>query len=419
MSLMKLFSGPTAEKLEARGDIFSAAGQWGQAKQVYERALRKREKTEPPDGPHCRTLQEKLRQTQEALAREHYQTARDYLDGGYDEEARETLQLALEISHDPAFRETLAREMAALDGQPESNAAAAPASTSAPVPHEVEAPTSGHTVSEEEYFQALCHTLPEDVGRVYQSYGADFVTGYVALNTGEFPTAVAHLERALAAAPGPDTYIPLELATAYANSGRMEEARKLLEAFRTHHPDVLPAYQLLCEIYWTEGDFSRVDALLASLPPELAASRAGMQMKGETLYRAGHFKQARDFYRRFLATHGWHETMALELAKALEALNEFSEARSVYADIMGRCRGCRTRIDPRIKHRYAELSFAEGHRGVDILELYLALARERPEEASLYFDRVSQIYFSQGNEREGERFRAFAARARSEHNPSP
>jgi len=419
MSLMKFFSGPTAEKLEARGDIFSAAGQWGQAKQAYERALHKREKTEPPDGRHCRALQEKLRQAQEALAREHYQTARDYHDGGYAEEARETLQLALEMSRNPAFRETLTREIADLNNRPESNAAAAPASAAAPIPHEVEAPTSGHTVSEEEYFQALCHTLPEDVGRVYQSYGEDFVTGYVALNTGDFPTAITHLERALAAASRPESYIPLELATAYVNSGRMEEARELLEPFLVHHPDVLPAYQLLCEIYWAEGNFSRVDALLASLPPELAASRAGMQMKGETLYRAGHFKQARDFYRRFLATHGWHETMALELAKALEALNAFSEARSVYADIMGRCRGCRTRIDPQIKHQYAELSFAEGHRGVDILELYLALARERPDAAALYFDRVSQIYFSQGNEREGERFRAFATRARSENNPSP
>ena len=198
MSLMKFFSGPTAEKLEARGDIFSAAGQWGQAKQVYERALHKREKTEPPDGRHCRALQEKLRQAQEALAREHYQTARDYHDGGYAEEARETLQLALEMSRDPAFRETLTREIADLNGRPESNAAAAPASAAAPIPHEVEAPTSGHTVSEEEYFQALCHTLPEDVGRAYQSYGEDFVTGYVALNTGDFPTAITHLERALA-----------------------------------------------------------------------------------------------------------------------------------------------------------------------------------------------------------------------------
>ncbi len=419
MSLMKLFSGPSAEKLEARGDILMASGQWGQAQLVYERALHKREKNTPPDGHRCRSLQAKLQKAREALAREHYQTARDYHDGGYDDEAREALHLAMDMSRDPAFLETLAREIADLDSQPGSNAAAAPASTAPPIPHEVETPPSAHTVSEEEYFRALCHTLPEDVGRVYQNYGKDFVTGYVALNTGQFPIAITHLERALAAASRPDSYIPLELATAYANSGRMKDARELLEPFLVHHPDALPAYQLLCEIYWAEGNFSRVDTLLASLPPELAASRAGMQLRGETLYRAGHFNQARDFYRRVLATYGWHDAMAMQLAKTLEALNAFSEARSVYADIMERCRGCRTRIDPQIKHQYAELSFAEGHRGANLLELYLALARERPDAAALYFDRVSQIYFSQGNDHEGERFRAFASRARSEHNPSP
>jgi tetratricopeptide (TPR) repeat protein len=186
-----------------------------------------------------------------------------------------------------------------------------------------------------------------------------------------------------------------------------------------HHPEALPAYQLLCDIYWEQGETAQAEALLASLPPHLTKSRAVMHLRGETLYRAGHFEQARDFYRHFLAAYGWDDGMARELAKTHEALNERSEAREQYRQIMGRCSSCHTRVDPEIKHKYAELSFADGHRGSDVLELYLSLAREIPANAAVYFDRISQIYFSQGNAAEGERFRAFALRARAEQSLTP
>jgi len=273
--------------------------------------------------------------------------------------------------------------------------------------------------SKAEYFQALCHTLPEAVGKAYQGYGEDFVDGYIALNNGDFDTAVTHLERALAATPRPDSFIPLELATAYLNNSRLEEARELLEEVRLHHPEALPAYQLLCEIYWEQNEIAQADALLASLPPHLAHSRAVMHLKGETLYRAGQFDKARDFYRFFLETYGWDDGMAIELAKAHEALQEQSEARGLYRKIMGRCSSCQTRVDPEIKHKYAEISFAEGVKDPDLLEIYLSLVREIPTNAAHYFDRISRIYFAQGNATEGERFRAFALRAEAEQNRPP
>lgn len=414
MSLMKLFSGPTPEKLETKGDALFTSGLWGQAKQAYERALHKLEKAAGEDTHRQRQLQDKIQQACEALARGHQEDAMNYRDGGYADEARAALTLAMEISRDAAFRDELAAQLAALDDRPR---AAYEALEAAPV----EAPplddgemTSGPTASRAEYFQALCHTLPEEVGKAYQGYGEDFIDGYIALNNGDFAAAITHLERALTATPRPESFIPLELATAYVNSGRLEEARELLEQVRMHHPEALPAYQLLCDIYWEQGETARAEALLASLPPHLAQSRAVMHLRGETLYRAGHFEQARDFYRHFLEAYGWDEDMAQELAKAHEALLEWSQAREQYRQIMGRCSSCDTRLDPMIKHKYAELSFAEGHKGSDVLELYLSLAREIPANAAIYFDRISQIYFSQGNAAEGERFRAFAVRAQAE-----
>ena len=419
MSLMNLFTGPSSEKLEAQGDALHADGQWGPAKRIYERALHKLEKSDRPETQRRQQLREKIAQTRENLARDHQQTALNYRDGGFDAEARDALALAMEISRDDVLRDELAQQLADLDGP--SDAVSAPHEI---LPEHESYPDDSvlspdHDASKDELFQALCHTLPEDVGRAYQQYGREFIDGYIALNNGEFDSAIGHLEQAMVSHPQPDSYIPLELATAYLNRGRLEEARALLEQFRGHHPEALPACQLLCEIYWERGEIAQAEALLASLPHHLAQSRAVMHLKGETLYRAGDFESARDFYRQFLDTYGWHDTMAQELAKVHEVLNEMTEARNLYGEIMGRCQSCRTRLDPRIKHKYAELSYAEGQRDAAILELYLSLARELPDHAAVYFDRISRIYRSQDNTTESKRFHDFAARARAEKNQPP
>jgi len=419
MTLMKLFSGPTPEKLESKGDNLFASGLWGQAKQAYERALYKLDKAPDAEPHRHRQLQDKIRQTCEALARGHQEDAMNYLDGGYTDEARASLTLALEISGDEAFRDELTEQLAALNARPESDYNVIETLSVDTPSLDNDLTSANPTVSKDEYFQALCHTLPEEIGKAYQGYGEDFIDGYIALNNGDFDTAITYLERAMTALPRPDSFIPLELATAYVNNGRLEEARELLEEVRFHHPEALPAYQLLCEIYWEQNEIAQADALLASLPPHLAQSRAVMHLRGETLYRAGQFDKARDFYRYFLETYGWDDGMAQELARAHEALHELSEARRLYREIMGRCSSCHARVDPQIKHNYAEISFAEGVKDPDLLEIYLSLVREIPTNAALYFDRVSQIYFAQGNTAEGERFHAFALRAQAEQNRPP
>jgi len=419
MSLMNLFSGPTPEKLEARGDALLASGQWGQAKQLYERALGKYAQAHREESFRCRQVREKIHQTRDALAREHQTTAKAYLDGGYVDEAREMLGLAIDICHDPSLEKALARQLEMLDihqDEPHDDQGAAQEDHFSADNHDLPPVQSA---SREELFQALCHTLPEDVSRAYRSYDQAFIDGYVALNEGRFESAAILLEQAMAQNPQPDSYIPLELATAYVNIGRLAEARELLENVRRHHPEALPVYQLLCEIYWDWGASSEAEALLTSLPPHLAQSRAVIHLKGQTHFRAGRYESARNLYRDYLDTFGWHEVMALELAQTLESLQATEEAIALYGKIIHQGKGCRSRVDPWIKHKYAELSFGEGHMGNHILELYLSLAREIPAHADTYFERISAIYQSQGNRAEADRFEAFAARARSDkHQPA-
>ena len=412
MSLLKLFSGPSPEKLEQKGDALFKAGLWGRAKQEYERALHKLEKQTGQENDHQQQLAAKILKTREALAQAHRQTAVDLMDGGYLDDAKDMLALAMEVTADELFRQELEQDLKALEAQQKQKPdAASPDPFYGLADDDDEPPPAS---SEDEYFFALLSTLPDEVQDAYLEYGEDFKIGYIALNNGDFQTAAKSLSRSMEQNPEPESYIPLELAAAYLNLGRSAEAQNLLGNFLEHHPEALPAYQLLCEIYWEQKNFHQADVLLESIPQEFAESLAIVLLKGETLFQAGNFEATGDYYHGVIDTYGWDDTVARELAKACEAQGEPDRARDIYKEIMDRCTSCHSRVDPVVKHKYAELCFGAGITGTDILEMYLSLAREIPGNEAHYFDRISRIYTDQGNASEADRFRAFSARAQAE-----
>ncbi len=298
MAWFNLFSGPTAERLEHKGDALGAAGFWGAAKLEYERAYRKLEAAPVQDQGTLYRLEEKIAATREALAGEHHRKASDLAAIGDFKEALDLVELALALTDDGALKATLdqqRREIETIQNAERRQTLSAPEDVWDPEEESV------GVQSPDEAFRALCGTLPDPVRRAYLGYGADFKTGYLALNNGDFETAADDLARALETRNAADSYIPLELATACLQLNRPEQARQLLETLLQHHPDTLPAYQILCEIYWEQGAFDRADALLASIPGDLATSLAVFVLKGETLFQAGHFDVAKTFYRDFLS----------------------------------------------------------------------------------------------------------------------
>ena len=410
MSILKLFSGKTPEEHEQKGDELFAVDLWGKAKVEYERALDKLEKISPRNYELKTRLQEKILKAKEALARGHIQHADDLIASGFYDDARELYTLAYELSEDSALQNDLEMRLKELDFQLDRTV-------------EEELPDFNIEISkseepefheqDDEYFRALCGTLPKDVQIDYLNYGNDFKNGYIALNRGDFSAALKYLSRAKKEDPSDGSYISLELATAYLNLGKHSEAQQLLEAFIKNRPQALPAYQLLCEILWEKKTFDQAEALLASVPEELTESVAVYLLKGETYFQAGNFNGAKELYRSFSKTYGWNELVARALAKTHEAMNELANARNVYREIMDECSSCRTRLDPVIKQRYADLCFDSGLYNTEILELYLSLAQEIPARAVEYFEKVSQIYTAQGNEGEARRFRAIAEKMAS------
>lgn len=407
MGLLKKFFSQDPEKTEQKGDAFLKASDWGRAKLEFEKALDALEKTSSDDALKTR-LRDKLVQAKEALAHEHRQAGEDLMEAEYYDEARGFLQLALDLTRDPALIsavEKLMHEIGRLsagDIQME-----VPRSDLTPLADD-ETYTGDQ---DDETFMALCSALPEEVQEAYLSYGESFKTGYLALNRGDFDLAADDLSHALEENPAPDSIIPLELATAYLNLEKLDEARRLLETFLQHHPDALPGYQVLCEVYWEIGAFDQAETLLADCPDDLKNSLAYVLLRGETLSQAGSHSEAASLYQDFMEAYGWNEPLVIALAGTLETLGDLESARDLYAEIMDQCRSCHTRIDPLVKRKFADISFDLGQHSSAIMEMYLSLAQDDPENAPLYFQKISRIYASMGNEEEARRFRVFAQQA--------
>ncbi|MGD8660396.1 MAG: tetratricopeptide repeat protein [Desulfobacterales bacterium] len=408
MGLLNIFSGKAPEDYEQKGDALFEANAYGKAVVEYQRALDRLGKTSPSNDGYRQNLQDKIRTSKENLALEHQQTAENLMAAGHDYDARQYIELALELTEDMELKNALEKQLQTGE-VPETedivdDAVEVEIQDYEPDYEDEPVEDLPEIDEDDEHLAALVGTLPDDVQDIYLGYGEDFKSGYLALNRGDFETAAEHLAAAMEVHPDPAGYIALELATARLNLGKYDEARRLLEAFLEHHPDALPAYQLLCEVYWETKAFDHAEELLATLPPDLEESVAGYLLRGETLFQAEKYADARSFYRGFLKKYEWNESIARGLAKTHEALGEMANARNIYSEIMAQCSSCHARIDPYIKQKFADLSFASGLNTTAVLELYLSLASELPQNAAEYYQKISRIYSIQGNLEEARRF---------------
>lgn len=407
MGILKIFSGKDPEEYEQKGDTFFETAEYGLAKIEYETALSKLERKCPDNTDLKNRLQEKILHSKEALALKHKQTGEELMRAEMFEDAEEIVRLALELTEDPELTVELEERLKEIHSHfaqeeikdfPDFDV------------QREDTEKAGYQEPGEEYFAVLCGSLPEEMRKAYHSYGNTFTVGYVALNQGDFELAAAKLSQAMEENPSPQSFIPLELATAYLNLQKYEEARALLEGFIKEHPDSLQGYNLLCEIFWDIKEFDQAEELLLSCPQELIDSLPIQLLRGETLFLAKRYQEAESLYLDYLQSSGWDENIARSLAKTYEALVEKEKARDLYGEIMRECRGCGVRIDPFIKQRYADLCFESGQYSTDILELYLSLVQEDPNKKAHYYQKISQIYSAQGNKKEARRYQLFADR---------
>lgn len=407
MGFFKFLSGKGPEEIETKGDGFFEAGEFGAAKLEYEKALDKLTCKSTGRPEDIKRIQEKLVQSKEALASAHRKTALNLMETEYWDEAEERLRLALDLTQDDRLRAEIERLREEIQRQVSE---AARQEFSDVYLEEDETRTEDMAPEEEEYFVALCSTLSDEERRAYYGYGGAFRKGFVALNQGDFESAARDLSTALEENPEDGDYILLELASAYLNLGRQDEARDLLDDFLEEHPDSLKAYSILCEILWERKDFDRALEILDTCPREGVDPVAHLLLWGETLFQAERYQEAENLFRGFLQTRGWEENVARALARVNEAAGSPEKARELYLEIMSNCQSCRRAVDPLIKRRLADIGYEMGDHNVGTLELYLSLTQEDPTNRRDYYRKISRIYASLGNESEAGRFRAFAER---------
>ncbi len=397
MEFFKLFSPRKFDVFEEKGDRLVRSNDLGLAKLQYEKALSRLQDPSLPNVlEHRQRIEIKNKHARESLALQHKVSAQELLAAKCFGEAGELLELARELTDDLQLIQDIEALMAELD-------AGARMELDSGLSQEMDDETFDLD-DEEAYFLVLCSTLPNDVQIAYAALGENFQSGYIALNKGAFESAAVLLKKALADQGDRITYVHLELATVYLNLGDVEAAKALLEDFIDVFPESLRAYEVLCEIYWELETYDLADTLLQSCPDTLKTSMPLLLLMGETLFRSGKYAQAVSFYQKSIEYLGWNEFIATALAKTYEAMDRREDALVAYRDVISDCKGCRRRVNPFVRQRYAELSYQAGDISSGLLETYFSLCRENPENQGQYFGRISDIYLRQGHPTEARRY---------------
>jgi tetratricopeptide (TPR) repeat protein len=407
MGLFNFFIPKSFEDMEAKADRLAQANDLGLAKLEYEKSLERLHSTSGVDvAQHQDRINAKIRNTCETLAQQHVDMAKDLVVAQCAPEAAELLSLARDLSNNRHLHQDIDN----IEHQIESQNEIIDPLTFISEPAD---PEAFNPEDEDGYFQILLSTMPDEIQSDYLALGKRFQTGYLALNQGEFALAAELLGQVVAEQGDHITYAHLELANAYLNLGQIDTAADLLEEFVDSYPWSVQAYECLCEIYWERGDIDHADRLLQACPDELKRSVPILLLMGETLHRSGDFAKTTDFYLKAIEYLGWQEPIAIALARTHEAADQLDEALGIYQEVVNNCKSCHQRLDPYVRHRYAELLYSSGETSSELLDSYFALCSENPKDQHLYYQRISDIYDRQGYSDEARRYSAIARQVES------
>jgi len=411
MGFFKLFTGRSSEDIEKKADSLFESGQYGLARMEYDHGLEKMEKGAEANRALEQRLQDKLRRTKEILAQEHKREGLETMDSDYYKAAEDSFRTALDLTENSELIQELRSLLSELERR-SAKQKAEPALDSRNVTTH-DSPLAEPEAGDEERFEALCSSLPEPLAREFHGYGISFMQGYLALNEGDFERAAEKLLQSMKENPEGD-FIAIELATAYLNLEKYQEAQELAKRFLEAHPDSPQGYQVLCEILWAIGEFDTALKLLEACPPSLADSAFMMLLRGETLVKAERFEEAEHLLKQELDSQGWQTDIARSLATVFELQGKTTEARSLFKTLLAECRSCGSPRETFAKQRFADLSLGQGDYSSAVLELYLSLVQEDPSNRGEYYQKISRIYQAQGNKAEAERFEGFAREAQKD-----
>ena len=115
MGILNFFSSKDPEDYDKKGDALFEAGAYGKAIAEYQRALERLEKTSPWDDGYRHSLQDKIGNCKEQLALAHENTATELMEAGHNDDARQYIELARELTRDDQLKAKLDQHLKQLD----------------------------------------------------------------------------------------------------------------------------------------------------------------------------------------------------------------------------------------------------------------------------------------------------------------
>jgi len=411
MGLFSFFSGKTPETLMENGDLLFEQGQFGLAKIDYEKAQARHGKKPAQAPDFLKKLDLKISQSCEALARQHLDKGNELLESGCHQEAHDLLSLALELSSTPGLVQDIETGLKACQASHESEPEIFEQEETGCDSEPSEAWHSDMAFNIEddlETFEVILSTLAKEEQAAYGEYGDAFVRGIVALNGGDFQGAVSALEEACDVNSSTENYIGLELGTALLNLEELDRAELLLIEFLEWYPLSVRGYYVLCEVLWMKKAFDQAHKILDTCPESIVDWVPMVLLKGETWCLEEKLNKAQELYQDALERNGMDTSLLRALAAIHETQGDPDKAFQLYGGLMTSCSGCGQRPDTDLKRRFAHAGFTSGVMTSQIIDIYLDLITEDPDDQELYYENVSAIYEHLGNDGEARRFKSFA-----------
>ncbi|NOY52206.1 MAG: tetratricopeptide repeat protein [Deltaproteobacteria bacterium] len=395
MSFLRSIFGGSPEKDLNRAEEHIAAGQWGDARLLLGRLLKKIGKK---DAPLLEEVERKLAEVTAHLARSHEAEGDRLYDSGMADEAVERYHLALSLFEEESDRERVEEKLSR-----EAPNSAPPLSVERLFVDENYCPggqcSSDHEAAvfegdPKDYFEILVHTLDPDRAEAYRALGEDFALAYAYTNLEDFSKAISCYEKALQAHPD-HPILHKEMGRALLFLGESERAvASLRRAWESDPKDLELGYVFASALHEREqGEeaLSVLDRLLEAHPDEIGA----FLMMGDIHLKAGDMERSLERYRAVLEVdpefpeiHSRLGEWAVAAGDRKQAIEHFSEAVE-YGN------------NARDMQRLADLHLAEGHDPEIALGLLNNALYLDPENRWTYLLRIGEVYLKKGWKQEG------------------
>jgi putative PEP-CTERM system TPR-repeat lipoprotein len=206
-----------------------------------------------------------------------------------------------------------------------------------------------------------------------------FVTRYLrarlAYLRGDYPVAIAELQRALSGQPG-NPAARLLLGAALIEQGSVEQAESELSRLVAEYPDNVEARRLLAQIYLSHNDAAGATRLLADAPT-VAVQHAGLDwLSGAVLLLGGQTAEAVEKFEQAAAAKPENVFVRLDLARAYLMAGRQDDAAKVLAALPAGEGGA-------VRRQLTVLAEIAGRDPVAARQGLARLVRENPKDALL------------------------------------